>query len=206
MSSIENAEATRQALREKLDAARGALEQIDSEREGLAFAAHTGDEAAEKKLTALNKKRQLAVTDIEMIEVAHIEASRRVEAAQRDDVLREDSVKAARGMEIAAALVERGQKIDEALRVLAEELHGYKSDIDELNFQCGISVPNVRQFVAAGIRVLRTVIAFTPLRDAVEFIAPGERRNMGETSSAHADAIARIAEARMIKESEEAAA
>jgi len=182
-----------------------ALEAIDAEREGLAFAAHTGDEAAERKLAALNKKRQLAAADIEMIEVAHIEASRRVEAAQRDDALREDSIKAARGMEIAAGLIERGQKIDDALRVLAEELRGYKSDIDELNFQCGIMAPNVRQFQATGIRVLRTVIAFTPLRDAVEFIAPGERRNMVETSNGHADAIARIAEPRMIKESEEAA-
>jgi len=199
MTTIEQAEATRTALREKLDSARAALTELDERRNEIAFEAHANGGEAKKELDKLNKARGIHVAEIESLEIAHVEASRRVEAAQRDDALRDDSIKAARGMEIAAGLIERGQKIDEALRVLAEELQGYKTDLDELNFKCGIASPNVRQFQSAGIRVLRTVIAFTPLRDAVEFIAPGERRNMTETSNGHADAIARIAEPRLLK-------
>jgi len=206
MTSIEQAEATRTALREKLDAARAALEGMDARRTEIAFEAHANGGEAKKELDKLNKARATHIAEIESLEAAHQESSRRVADAEHVEAMREDSVKAERGMEIAAALVERGQKIDEALRVLAEELHGYKADLDELNFQCGIMAPNVRQFQATGIRVLRTVIAFTPLRDAVEFIAPGERRNMSETSIGHAEAITRIAEPRMIKESEEAVA
>jgi hypothetical protein len=46
-------------------------------------------------------------------------------------------------------------------------------------------------------RVLRAVVIFTPARDGVEFLAPGERKTMVEVANAHAAAIARIAEPRL---------
>jgi hypothetical protein len=50
--TLQEANETRDKLREKLDTARAGLAELDAEREALAFDAHTGDEAAEAALTA----------------------------------------------------------------------------------------------------------------------------------------------------------
>jgi hypothetical protein len=47
----------RDALRGKLDTVRLELVSIDAEREQIAFAAHTGDKAAEQRMAKLNRFR-----------------------------------------------------------------------------------------------------------------------------------------------------
>jgi hypothetical protein len=196
-SSLEAAMSVRNALRQKLDAAKTALDELDSDRKALAFDAHVSGADAKTKLAALNKRRVLLVADIEMLEIAILEASRRVEDAERAEALAEDGENATRAVEIAADLVVYGQKIDEALTAFSEAANGYLRAVEELNYKLGVSAPSVRQLQSALNRVLRTVVIFTPARDAVEFIAPGEQRTMTAVADGHAAAIARIAGPRL---------
>jgi hypothetical protein len=90
-----------------------------------------------------------------------------------------------------------GRAIDEALAAFSEAANAYKRAVDELNSKLDVSAPSGRQLQSALNRVLRTVVVFTPARDAVEFIAPAERRTMVEVADGHAAAIARIAGPRL---------
>src|SRR5271166_5420872 len=101
MNSIEKAESVRAGLATKLEDARAELEKLDARRQQLAFEAHATGGAAKKELDGLNKGRVLHVGEIEMIEVAILEASRRVEDARRGDALEVDSKLAERALEIA---------------------------------------------------------------------------------------------------------
>ena len=80
---------------------------------------------------------------------------------------------------------------------LSEAANGYKRAIDTLNFKLDVSAPTGRQLQACLNRVLRTVVIFTPARDAVEFLGPLERHTMVEIADGHAAAIARIAGPRL---------
>jgi hypothetical protein len=67
-SSLEQAEATRDALRGKLDDARLSLAALDEARKEYGFEAHTiGGEAA-KRLAKMNKDRLAILGDIETLE------------------------------------------------------------------------------------------------------------------------------------------
>jgi hypothetical protein len=77
MTTIE-AEATRTTLREKLDAAKSAPEELDARRNDIALEAHAHGGDPKKELDRLNKSRATHVAEIETIEAAVIVSSRRV--------------------------------------------------------------------------------------------------------------------------------
>ena len=196
-SSLQDALSVRAGLRQKLDNAKVALDELDADRKALAFDARVSGADAKTKLTALNKRRILLVADIEMLEVAILESSRRAADVERMEALAEDGEKAARAMEIGRDLLAYGKAIDEALAGFSAAANGYKRAVDELNCKLDVSAPSARQLQSALNRVLRTVVILTPARDSVEFIAPGERRTMSEVATGHAAAIARIAGPRL---------
>jgi hypothetical protein len=196
-SAIEKAEAVRDALRQKIDAARAGLEKIDDQRREIAFSAHTEGGDAKKRLDDLTALRIAHHAEIESLETAIIEASRRVTDAEQEGEFAEQAEKAARAMEIAAGLIKRARKMDAALAILAKESVAYKVEIDELNFQLGIPAPHARQFQVAAMMALRAVIQFTPMRDAIEFVAPGQRLTMVKMAEGHASSIGRIAGPRL---------
>jgi hypothetical protein len=193
------AQSTHAALRTKLDQARQGLETIDSQRRELSYEAHTAGGEAKKQLDKLNRDRVTQLASIEDLEHAHSEASRRVVEAERGVALEETSRQAEEAMEIASDLLALGQKIDDALASLAESANAYEAHIKTLNYRLNISHPSGAQLHAAMTRVLRTTIAFVPaMRDAVEFVAPGERRNATKVAEGHSEAIARIAGPRIV--------
>ena len=83
MTNIEQASATRSALRAKLDDARKALDEIDAKRKEIAYAAHVDGGEAKKALDRLNRERAEHVASIDSLETAILVASRRVEDAER---------------------------------------------------------------------------------------------------------------------------
>jgi hypothetical protein len=93
-SSSSAALSVRDGLRAKLDSAKSALGELDADRLALAFDAHTSGAEAKAKLTSLNKKRLMLISDIETLEVAVLEASRRVDDAARAEELAVDAEKA----------------------------------------------------------------------------------------------------------------
>src|SRR5262245_58341058 len=170
MTNLEEAEAVRDGLRGKLDEARAALVELDAERQSLAFDAHTCGGEAEKKLAALNKRRLVLLGDIETLEHAHIEASRRVADGERLAELAEDAAKAGRAMEIAAKLLNLAQRVDAALAEVVKHSKAIDGLIGELNWQCKCPAPNHAQLESLGTRALKS--AFMSSRFKIEHLAP----------------------------------
>jgi septal ring factor EnvC (AmiA/AmiB activator) len=92
MTTTENARAVLQDLEMKLAAAKSRHDETHSEASAIAFAAHTGDADARKKLDKLNADAAKHGSEIMSLEAAIVEARRRVreaEAAEADDVARD---------------------------------------------------------------------------------------------------------------------
>ena len=203
LTAVEKAAVVRAALRTKLDAARTTLAGLDDERKAIAFAAHTGDAAAEKTLTALNKKRQAAADDVAMIEVAHHEAAKRLadielEIANAEElaILLEQTTRAT---EIASGITGRAARIDTALASVVAEVSAWRDEIVELN-GLGVTYPNASHLASYGTRALAAAIQFSILKDAVEFQAPHERRKFAEIADVHRMNILRWVDGRLPRE------
>jgi hypothetical protein len=178
-SGLENAEAVRAGLEQKLEAARDALNDIDARRAALAFEAHSNGGAAKTELAKLNKSRVAQELDIENLQSAIIEASRRVTNAEREAELTVNAERAGRALEIGARLLERAKKIDAALAIVVASAAEFKADLRELNFRVGCSHPHEHQFQSLGERALKAAMMNSPFR--LEHLAPHERHTFGET-------------------------
>jgi hypothetical protein len=197
MTTLELAEATRRDLRHKLDRAREALAGIEMERHEIAFDAHVRGGSKKDALDKLNNDRLLAQGEIESLEVAIRQASKLVEDAKHQAEIAEDGAKAARALQIADEVAALGLQFDAALAMLSEAASGYQKLLEELNYKLGITHPSIAQMKSGMDRALRGTLIFSPMRDAIEFIAPGERKNMHEIALKHSEAIRRSAEARI---------
>jgi hypothetical protein len=163
-SSVERAEAVREALREKLDAARARLVEIDASRAELAYEAHSAGGDAARELTKLNKARVVFELDIQNLESALLESSRRIDAAQREEALADGAVKALRRLRSLRGLMARAKRLDEALAFLAEEGNLFRQDLRELNHRLACSHPNEHQLQSLGERAIKSALMFSPFR------------------------------------------
>ena len=204
LTAVEKATAVRTALRAKLDAARATLAGLDDERKAIAFAAHTEGGEAERKLTALNKKRQAAADDVAMIEVAHLEASKRLDDIEREVASAEELAillaETNRATEIATGLPGRAARIDAALASVVAEVSAWKAELEELNFVLGVKFPNTSHLASYGTRALSAAIQFCLLKGAVEFQAPSERKKFVEIADVHRTQVMRWVEGKFPRE------
>lgn len=179
--SLQTAERTRDALRGKLDAARTDLARIDEQRRAIAFEAHSQGGDAKVRLQKMGRDRLAILDSIETLEVALLEASRQVDAGEREVALAEQIAKAERALEIGAGLMERAKKLDEALALVVEESNAFQSDLRELNHRLGCTHPNEFQLAALGTRAFKAAVMFSPLQ--VEHLAPNERHSFTELAA-----------------------
>jgi hypothetical protein len=163
-TTLEQAHATQDDLRGKLDAARAALQAIDVRRSEIAFEAHATGGEAKKELDRLNKTRLAQLAEIETLEVAVLEASRRIAAAEQAASDAEMSERAERAVEISARLVEHAAKIDEALATAVDRSKAFEADLRVLNHQLGCSHPNEHQFASLGVRAFKAAVMMSPLQ------------------------------------------
>ena len=201
-SGVEAAEMVRDGLRAKLDAAKEALIDMDDRRQALAFEVHAHGGDAKRELDKLNKSRAAHVAEIETIEAAILESSRRVEDARRDEELAALGVKAERALEITAGLTERAKRLDDALALIAEESNCSQADLRELNHRLGCTHPNENPLESLGARALKAALMFSPFR--WEHLPPHERRTFSELTSSWGLQIERWADARLPAKSEAA--
>jgi hypothetical protein len=82
-SSLQAAMSVRDGLRQKLDAAKSAFDELDIHRRDISFDAHTEGGAARKAFDKMNKDRLGYLATIETLETAVLESSRRVDEADR---------------------------------------------------------------------------------------------------------------------------
>ena len=202
LTALEKAHATRDVIRAKLDTARSDLTTLDDRRKALSFAAHSEGGVAKKELDGLNKHRAIAVAEIESLEIAVVEASRRVDDAHRDADLQVEAEKAERALAIRESLARRAAKLDKALAALAEEGNAFHAELRELNHTVGCRSPNEFQFQSLGERAVKSALMFSPFK--IEHIAPGERRTFVEVLAAWGVMIERWAHDRLPAKSEAA--
>jgi hypothetical protein len=203
MDTLTLAEATHRDLSHKLDAARSALASIAEQRSELAFDAHVKGGSKKAALDWLNQDRLLRQAEVEDLETAIRQAERLIEDARRAEEDAADAVKATRALQIADEVAALGLQFDAALAMLSEASNSYTKLLEELNYKLGVSHPSHAQMKSAMDRALRAVLIFTPMRECIEFIAPGERKGMNEIALKHAEAIRRAAEARLPAEAAE---
>ena len=120
--TLEEAVQIRTQIEQRLCDAKSQLSDTDSKRIKISFSAYSGDEVAKKSLDKMNRERAERQTELECIMAALNEAQRRVDEAERDEALAGMAAKAERALEIATKLMERGAKLDAALRVVVEDL------------------------------------------------------------------------------------
>jgi hypothetical protein len=130
--AIEKAERVRAELEARLAAAREALAANLAKRDGLAFAAATGDATASKMIGALAKEAATLADDIRSLEAAVAEAGRRVTAARLDADHEAKRQAARKAREVLVRLTARGPALDAGLTQVREAYHGFQDDLREL--------------------------------------------------------------------------
>jgi hypothetical protein len=196
--AIEAAQATHTELRSKLDAERDELQRTDVRRNELAFEAHAHGGEAKKELDKLNRSRATQLAEIETLEAALLEASRRIAAAEQAANDAEMSGRAERAIEISARLVEHAEKIDEALAIVVERSKAFEDDLRELNHRLGCSNPNEHQFASLGVRAFKAAMMMSPLQ--IEHMAPRERHSFTDLATDWSTTISNWAARWLVRE------
>jgi hypothetical protein len=194
-SSLEQAEATRDALRGKLDDARLSLAALDEARKEYGFEAHTVGGEAAKRLAKMNKDRLAILGDIETLEEAMLEASRRLATEEQRAHRADQAERAERALELAGELSKKAHKLDELLATVAELSNDLRADIRELNHQIGCTYPNEHQLQSLGERAVKAALMFSAFK--IEHLAPKDRYKFTQLFNGWTDTIARWASDRL---------
>jgi hypothetical protein len=119
-------------LETKAATTRAAIAEINGKRAELSFAAHTGQPAAQKALAKANADRAAKLGELEEVETAIAEARRLCAIAEAQGDEAAGRQRAEQAQPIAERLAKRGQRMDEAMRVVLEERAGIDADAQSL--------------------------------------------------------------------------
>lgn len=164
------------------------IDALSAERQLIAYAAHTGDMKARKRLDALNAESATFAGEIEGIDAAIVEAGARLEAARRAEALADDQAAARALRAVVAEFQDHARGIDQAFADVvkrAEAFAGCASKMRDL----GADRPSDAQLMALGARALKTALMKTPWARAFEHLPPGERHTISELADVWAKAI-----------------
>jgi len=205
-TEIEKAEHTLASLQAKRDA----CVQAD-ERAALAFAAHTGDTKARKRLDEINAAIGTHASELASLDAALKVALERLQQAKAAESRKHAGKWARELLKRADTILQLAQSLDdantvrvEASRALAEEL----TQIRGLAGGIGAYAPSNEQFLAMGSRADITAGMQTPFaREVVgEHLPPNQRRTHVSYVAGWRDAIRQGANALLREEQKDAAA
>jgi hypothetical protein len=194
--TTDDAKAVLQDLESKLARARARHGETQSEAQSIAFAAHTGDADARKRLDKSNADADAGKhgAEIMSLESAIVEARRRVwkaEAAEADDVARD---KARRALALLDDFTKRGTELDEALTAFLDKYETLTSDfhtLDALGY-----APTTYALIASNMKAaVATKLQFTPLRQ--DFLSPDQRKSFVAVITGWSQSVRMRAEARL---------
>jgi hypothetical protein len=191
---VATAEHTLANLRQKRDALVAHGVELGEQRTKLAFAAHTGDQAARKRLDKINAEAALHDSELRSLDSAIAEGTARVERARQAEERAQGREIAKELLKRAARLVELAQSLDDAAairvecsRVISEELQTMR----QIAHGLGVFLPSEQQFLSLGSRAEVTSLMEMPFHRIVERIAPNERRSHSSYVQPWRDAIAK---------------
>jgi hypothetical protein len=128
MTTTNEGRAVLAELENKAAATRAAIAEINGKRAELSFAAHTGQPAAQKQLAKANADRAVKISELEEVETAIAEARRLCAIAEAQGDEAAGRQRAEQAQPIAERLAKRGQRMDEAMKVVLEERAGIDAD------------------------------------------------------------------------------
>ena len=151
---------------------------LASDRQAIAYAAHTGDKGAKERLRKINDETVLHNVELESVDAAIAEATKRLEAARRDEAVAADREQAEQLRARMMRLVELAAIVDDAFADVISASVEMKSLASELH-TLGCNSPSHDQ-----LRVISTIVAKSYMMQIPfcarewEFIAPNQRRTM----------------------------
>jgi predicted glycosyl hydrolase (DUF1957 family) len=176
MTKIEEAEKTLAALEDKRKQLVQKATELADERQRISFAAHAGGDAkARKRLDEINAATVSHGSEMESIQAAIVEASRRVEAARHDAAIAADREAASELAEQWKLFVEHAKALDKALAGVTEHGHALEAILTQVN-ALGAASPSRAQLDSLGARALMSALQKTPWAREFSPIAPNERR------------------------------
>jgi hypothetical protein len=180
-SEVEQAESTLATLRQK----RGQLvahgHSLGEDAGKISYSAHTGDQAARKRLDKLNAEITLHDSELRSLNAAIAEATARLEKTRAAEAHAESREVARELIKRAAALVVQAQSLDDANSIRVEASNAIRDELMEMRALAhglGVFVPSDEQFLALGMRADMTAGMKTPFaREVAEHLPPNQRRD-----------------------------
>lgn len=187
-SDVETAERIVADLAAKRDilTARGA--DLSSERQAIAYAAHTGDKAARKRLDAVNAESAGLAAEAESLDAAIAEANIRVIAAQEAAALAEDRERARELRATLADFRQCGRSLSETMARLVADSVRLQELLTKIN-ALGAANPSHAQLNVLGQLALLTALRQTPWGRDFEPVAPNSRTDFEKLTAGWAAMI-----------------
>jgi hypothetical protein len=148
-------------------------------RQQIAFAAHTGDQGARKKLDAINQQSSLHASELESVDAAISEATDRLEGARKDEAIAADRSDAHKLRKVLQKFCEHSAKLDAALSAAVTETQGMRETLN-LMHSLGSDFPSHAQLDTLGALAMLTAMGRTPFHRSFEHLAPNQRRTFTE--------------------------
>lgn len=179
MTKIEEAEKTLATLEDRRTALVQKAADLADERQRISFAAHAGGDAkARKRLDEINGVMASHSSEVESVQAAIDEASRRLDAAHRDAALEADRVAAHQLNKELETFEQTAKSLDVHLEKVVIYATILEQTLIAMN-SLGAPAPSRAQLDALGTRALLTALQKTPFSRAFSPIPPNERRTFG---------------------------
>jgi len=190
MTDVKTAERTLADLQTK----RGVLVahglELEEQRQQIAFAAHTGDQQARKRLDGINRDTVVHGSELASIDAAISEANTRLQAARRAEGIAADRQRACELRTVLEEFVECGRKLDGAMAVLVAESTEFHQALMRMH-SLGCESPTSELVRVNSTSALFTALMRTPWQREFRHLAPGQKRTFAELVAGWSQVIER---------------
>jgi hypothetical protein len=173
MTDIAAAQQTLVELQSKRDALVASGVELVEQRQQIAFAAHTGDQAARKKLDGINRENGMLASELESLDVAIAEAAKRIAAAQRAEAVKAERAAALELRQDAEEMRSVGNAFGAALDAFLQADARLRNLANK--FSAAGASPRHEQIQSLGYRALCAALMRTLWGREFEQIRPHER-------------------------------
>jgi hypothetical protein len=205
MESVQAVEANIADLERKQAAIVARGRELQDERAGVSYSAHTGDAQARQRLDELNRESAEHASELQSINEALRSARTKLDQARAAESVAADRKRA---LALRAALKDfagHARALDDALAIFADQGAALLETLIKMQ-QLGSVAPSHEQLLALGRRALLAALAETPWRRDFELVEPRLRRSFVELTGVWIAANERTIAAKLGQQKTEEAA
>jgi hypothetical protein len=174
-TEIETAQQVIDDLSKKHREAAERAEEIAAQRRDLAYAAHTGDAAAMKKLTLLNRDTVTLALERDNVASALVTANQKLNELRAAEALEQEREQAKRRRQAAKKLKAAAAKADQFAAQWVAAVKEMRTAVDEIHLTRS-AFPTDQQFTVHGHNATNTVLMAMPFRPEVH-VPPQDRHS-----------------------------